>query len=135
MTTCTLFRTAFAVAALLLPVWTSGAAPVRQYSDYMPEIDSRGLQAMPPPDDICLIDPTNASGQKCLTLLAGPDHDLSVGQVCVELVGGSSGDELKAQVTFETTGDWSLVRTKFWIGDIAQVPKIDGTKEIDLEVC
>jgi len=38
------------------------------------------------------------------------------------------------KVTFESTGDWALVRTKFWAGDsITDIPKYDDATEINLE--
>lgn len=57
----------------------------------------------------------------------------SIGSVCTETV--LSGKEPKLLTTVETTGGWSLYRTKVWVGDSAlDVPKLaDGSLDLDEE--
>lgn len=83
------------------------------------------------PDNVCLQGKTDKKGRQCHPLLAGHSRDMDTGSVCVELV----SDPPQFKVTFEGTGDWALVRTKFWAGSsITQVPTYeDDTTEINLE--
>jgi len=83
------------------------------------------------PDHVCLQGKTDKKGRQCHPLLAGYSRDMDTGSVCVELV----SDPPQFKVTFEGTGDWALVKSKFWAGSsIEQVPTYpDEPTEINLE--
>ena len=128
------------LAFMAIPQVTATAKKLTGTSDYMPEIISpydanhRALLEATP-SHICIEGKKhkhfpNNDNRQCHPLLAGYSRDLDTGSVCVELV----SDPPQLKVTFETSGDWALVRTKFWAGSsIEQVPTITGTTEIDLD--
>lgn len=104
-------------------------------SDFMPQViqpydqNHRALLEKTP-DHICISGKHVHKGKQCRPLLAGHDRDMDTGSVCVELV--STPPQLK--VTFESTGDWALVRTKFWAGpSITNIPLIEDTTEVDYD--
>jgi hypothetical protein len=128
------------LAVMVVPQVTATAKRRTGTSDYMPEVvspydaDHRALLEAPP-SHICIEGKRhkhfpNNDKRQCHPLLAGYSRDLDTGSVCVELV----SDPPQLKVTFETSGDWALVRTKFWAGaSIEHVPTIAGTTEIDLD--
>jgi hypothetical protein len=140
ITTTQLLARIWIMAVMVVPQVIATAKKHTGTSDYMPEVVSpydanhRALQEAPP-GHICIEGKKhkhfpNNDKRQCHPLLAGYSRDLDTGSVCVELV----SDPPQLKVTFETSGDWALVRTKFWAGpSIEHVPIIDGTTEIDLD--
>ena len=138
-TVSTITTTTTQVLMTLLAALAAGGGVVSAAignADYLPHViqpfdaNHRALLENAP-DHVCLQGKTDQKGRQCHPLLGGYSRDMNTGSVCVELV----SDPPQFKVTFEGTGDWALVRTKFWAGSsITQVPTYeDDPTEINLE--
>lgn len=87
--------------------------------------------AAPSAPPACIVT-KDMSGKQCTPLLK--NGTVNTGLMCAEVVMGDNM-EPAVQVTFETTGDWTLIHTRLWVGDsIADVPKYEnGTLRMDDE--